>query len=402
MKKNLIISIFVCFVILMSTVCANAQGGWGRGSWGQGQGSQTGGLMGGDMPGGNQNYATEPLEIVTADSVNTAADLEADMANAVTVTVSDENNDIKIEKSGTYIITGSASNGNITVKKGTTDVILVLQDLNLTSTTGATLSLNKETEVKVIISGEVTLTDAENPMDEESSDPDVADAYDGAALKIKANAMAYITGDGTLNLVGQAKNGIKGGDSSSLIIDGPTVNITAVNDGINVNYDITFLSGVITVSAGDDAIHSDHILTVGKDGTGPVISIVKCGEGLEATVVNIFGGDITVTASDDAVNAANKDGLYEGILTYSINMTGGNITVTAGSDGLDSNGNVNLIAGSATLNVQFRGGDAGIDYDGAYYISNEFQMNNSGGVAGPDGMGGGMGGRGGNSGWGRP
>ena len=369
------------------------QGGWGMQRGGSGRGGmqnggmmpnngQMGGRMGGQM-GSNQNVVSEPGVIVKSDAVNTAAALESDMANAAYITMSDENNEVKIDAAGTYVISGSASNGSITVKKGTTGVVLVLEDLDLTGTAGAPLSINKESEVKVVISGTVTLTDAENLADENSADPAVADVYDGAAVKVKANSMVYITGDGTLNLIGKAKNGIKGGDEASLILDGPAVQIAAVNDGINVNYDLTILSGSVAVNAADDGIHADHILTVGSEGgTGPVVYIAQCKEGLEGTVVNIFSGDITVNASDDAINGAFKDET----LKASVNMTGGNLTITSQGDGIDCNGNINLIGGSATLNVQYRMGDAGIDYDGAYYVSADFQMNNPGGVAGPDRM----------------
>ena len=385
------------------------------GSTGSGSFSGTGGFGGnqfsggdqpfggtGSQPGGAQSTGSETPttdtagEIVSGITQNSAMSLTADYDNAVTYDVS-EDSEVKITSSGTYIVTGSASEGSITVKKGTTGVVLVLQDLDLTSTSGAVLSVNKEAEVQIVISGSVTLTDNEDPNDENSSDADVADAFDGAAIKIKAGANAYITGDGTLNINGNAKNGIKAGDDTSLVIGGGvTLNITAVNDGINGSYDIAILSGNVNISAGDDGIHADHILTVGKDGTGPVINIRNSTEGIEGTVVNIAGGNLTINASDDAINAANGDGTYEGVLGYSINMTGGTVNANAGTDGLDSNGNVNLIGGSLTIRSANNGGDAGIDYDGDYYLSSGFSLNNSSGVAGPDGMPGQMGGMPGN------
>ena len=79
--------------------------------------------------------------------------------------MTDENCQVEISESGTYIISGSASDGSITVKKGTTGVVLILDDLDLTSTSGAALSVNKESEVQIVVSGSVTLTDAENPDD---------------------------------------------------------------------------------------------------------------------------------------------------------------------------------------------------------------------------------------------
>ena len=361
------------------------------------------------MPGMPQNQTNaestveNPTEIAEGITENSAMTLTADTENAVTYDVS-ENSEVKITSSGTYIVTGESSDGSITVKKGTTGVVLILDDLDLTSTSGAALSINKNAEVQVIISGTVTLTDNENPDDENSADEAVADAYDGAAIKIKADSVAFFTGDGTLNINGNAKNGIKAGDNSSVIIGGDiNINITAVNDGINSNYDFTILSGDIDISAGDDAIHADHILTVGSDGEGPDITITSCEEGLEGTVVNIVGGNINVTSSDDAVNAANSDGTYADELEFSINVTGGNITVKAGGDGLDSNGNINLIAGRATINSASNGGEAGIDYDGDFYISDNFVLNNNSGVAGPDMMPGGMqGGMPGDMGQGQP
>ena len=392
-----------CFVLLMGVV-AEAFADFDMFSVSDGISEQMMGGRGMQRGGsGAQNIVNEPGEVVKSSAVNTASGLQEDYENAVYISMSETENRVKIEESGTYVISGAASDGSITVKKGTNGVVLVLKDLDLTSKTGAALSINKETEVKIIISGTVTLTDAEDPADENSSDAEIAEAYDGAAIKIKANSMAAITGDGTLNIIGQAKNGIKGGDEASLILDGPEVRIAAANDGINVNYDLTVLSGSVTVSAGDDAIHANHILTIGnEDGSGPVISIARCSEGLEATVVNIFGGIISVNSVDDAVNAADKDELYKGQLTPSINMTGGSLTISGQGDGFDSNGNINLISGSAVINTQNRGGEAGIDYDGAYYISGDFQMSNSGGVSGPDNMGGGFGqgGRDGQSGWG--
>ena len=346
--------------------------------------------------GGMMNNAVTALadtagEIVSGTAINSASDLTADLENAVAITVTDEENEVKITESGTYIVTGSASDGSITVKKGVTGVVLILEDLDLTSTSGAAVSVNKDSEVQIVVSGSVTLTDAENPADETSENAEVADAYDGAALKIKAGSSVYLTGDGTLTVNGSAKNGIKAGDGASLVIDGDglTVDITAANDGINAEYDLTILSGTVTISAEDDALHADRILTVGsQDGSSsPTVTVTKSNEGMEGTVVNIFSGNVSVNSTDDAINAANSDGLYAGELAYSINITGGDVIINSRTDGLDSNGNVNLTGGTVTIQSSARnGGDAGIDYDGSLYVSSGATLNNANGVAGPDQM----------------
>ncbi len=377
----------------VSTATVAARGGASGQPGGFGGGF--GGFGGGAMNQANVEYASEAGEVVISEAVNTASELTADQKNAVTLVMSDTDSQVKIDKEGTYIVTGSCSDGNITVKKGTAGVVLILKDLDLTSTTGAAVSCNKGSEVKIIVEGEVTLTDAENPEDEDSADTEVADAFDGAALKIKDGANVYLTGGGTLNIdAGSCKNGIKVGDADtpSFVIDGDlTINIDAANDAINAGYDLTILNGTINITAGDDAVHADRILTIGsEDGTGPVINIEKCGEGLEGTVVNLFGGSAQVNASDDAVNAANKEKLYSDEMDFSINVTGGEWTIKCTGDGIDSNGNINFIGGSVSISSAANGGEAGIDYDGACYVSEDAVINNQSGVSGPDMMGGGM------------
>ena len=360
-------------------------------------GQMSGGQMGGAQFGGKQGnvtYASEPSEIVTSDVVNTASSLSVDYSNAETITISDSENEVKISEAGTYIVTGTCSDGNITVKKGVTGVVLVLKDLDLTSKAGAAVSCNKGSEVKIVIDGNVKLTDAEDPADEDSTDAEVADAFDGAALKVKDGANVCLTGDGTLTIdASSCKNGIKIGDADtpSFVIDGDlTLNITAANDAINGGYDVTILNGTLNITAGDDAIHADRILTIGsEDGDAPVINIKNCNEGLEGTVVNLFGGKGTVNVSDDAVNAANSDGTYASEMSYSINVTGGDWTIKCTGDGLDSNGNINITGGTVSITSGTTGGEAGLDYIGSCYVAEGTLTNNSG-VSGPDMMGGGM------------
>lgn len=354
------------------------------------------GQMPGQMGTQSQQTASSPSTItVSSNTSNSAESLTADTANATTIVVSESNSDIKIKESGTYIITGSASDGNITVKKGTTGVVLILKDLDLTSSTGATLSINKGSEVKVVVEGTVNLTDAEDIANEDSDD------YDGAAIKVKAGATVALTGTGTLNVNGSCEHGIKVSDldeddvaegysEASLIIGGSIkLNVTAAEDGINSGTDLTIKSGTVTVSAGDDGIKSDYILTIGSEGSaGPIINVKNSAEGLEGAIVNIYSGQVTVNASDDGINAANSDlSGYE----FSINIMGGTVNVSSGADGLDSNGNINITGGLTTIvKAASNGGEGGVDYEGSFYIA-EGTFVNPYGITMDSGMGGQMG-----------
>ena len=268
-----------------------------------------------------------------------------------------EGNDLTIKESGVYIITGSCSNGSVTVKKGTTGVTLILQDLSLACSTGAPICINKEnTNTTIVISGTNTLTNNEDPANETSTDAEVADAFEGAALKLKDNGDLTITGTGTLNVNGVCKNGIKGGDNATINIgasssDSFTLNVTASNDGISGDgadgvAGLNIIGGNINVNAADDGIKSDYILNIGKSGStaGATINVTNSTEGLEGATVNLYGGTGNITSSDDGINAANSD-LTD--YSYSLNIYGGTWNVNAGGDGIDSNGTI-LVSGGVT------------------------------------------------------
>ena len=56
---------------------------------------------------------------------------------------------LTITNSGTYILNGSCSECNIDIKKSTTDVILILNSLILSSSTTAPIVLKKSTSVTI-------------------------------------------------------------------------------------------------------------------------------------------------------------------------------------------------------------------------------------------------------------
>ena len=328
--------------------------------------------------------------------------------------------ELTISASGTYVISGECAEGNIKVKKGTTDVVLILDSLTLTSSTTAPLSVNKTAEATIILKGDSVLTDKEDPANETSTDEAVADAFEGAAIKVKAGASLTITGDGTLTADGSScKNAIKGGAASTinigqsdddsftlnakaansgiaadgelnilggninvtsdndgiksspddddteskgvLTISGGTINVTAGDDGIKGQNGADITGGKITVSAADDGIKSDYTLNIGTKGSdyGPDITITTAYEGFEGAVVNLYSGVGVINSTDDGINAANSD------LTnydFSINIYGGEWLVNAGGDGLDSNGNLNVSGGFTQVFGSTQNDNAALDY----------------------------------------
>ena len=145
---------------------------------------------------------------------------------------------LKINNGGTYIVKGSSTEGSIVIDKGIRNVKIVLEDFSLASSNTAPIIIGKESRVSIQVVGTSTLTDNENPENETSTDPLLADAYEGAAIKMKSGATLKLFGTGVLNIEGNSKNGIKGSTGTILEVNSGTYNITSENDGISMDNSI--------------------------------------------------------------------------------------------------------------------------------------------------------------------
>lgn len=264
---------------------------------------------------------------------------------------------LKILAAGTYVLKGSCSNGKVTVKKWTTGVTIVLNGLDLTCTETSPILCNKGSEVTISAASGTTNRLADTSYNNDDVHPENTNA-ENAVIKAKDGSRLTLSGSGTLNIVANGKNGIKGGmdlaaegdspaSSASMTIKQLTLNVTAnVNDAIKSEQLLNVLSGRITVTAGDNAIRCDRTLNVGQSGSGPTISINSCTEGLSGAVVNIAGGNITVNASSDGVRCSNSE---LSNYPFACNITGGTLNVNCtDGDGIDSKGSLSITGGNVT------------------------------------------------------
>ena len=141
--------------------------------------------------------------------------------------------------------------------------------------------------------------------------------------------------------------------------------------------------GEFEIASGDDAFHADDTLSI-SSGT---INITESYEGLEALHLEISGGDISLVASDDGLNAAGgvdssgmtggRDGMFGGggfggrgnmgggmsSSGGTIVISGGTLYVNASGDGLDANGTIEISGGYTTVVGPTQGDTATLDYD---------------------------------------
>jgi hypothetical protein len=196
---------------------------------------------------------------------------------------------------------------------------------------------------------------------------------------------------------------------NDLVITDGTYNITAASHGFSGKDSVAVADGTFNVTAGKDGIHSENddddevgyiyigggsfALSVESDGMSAVneiyvadgnITVSKSYEGLEARLINIVGGVVDITSSDDGLNATDKRGGESGESTSednfgfkggfgggmmddtqdeaNINITGGIININAEGDGVDSNGYFTMSGGELYVTGPSNSGNGALDY----------------------------------------
>ena len=294
---------------------------------------------------------------------------------------------LTITTAGTYRISGSCAEGAIIVSKGLSNVTLMLDNLTLASSATAPVVIKKSATVNIHLVGTSTLTNNEDPANETSSDATVAEAFEGAAIKVKSGSAVTFCGDGNLNVVANAKNGIKGGATASLVFNqsgtinvggsakyyGATTSGAAVNNGIACDGSIVFNQGTYVIKAVNDGIKSAPDATDETEGT--VIDTESAG------TVTINGGTFDIQTwkgysvwNDTLANAysckglkASGDRATEAGLEPAITITGGTFTLNTGDDAVHSDANATVTGGTFII----RTGDDGMHADTSLTIGTE-------------------------------
>ena len=201
-----------------------------------------------------------------------------------------KDNNLEIKNSGVYVIKGECDNGTISVKKDVSDVVLVLDNLSLTSKNSAPLLIKASSEVIVHLVGNSSLVDGE-------LDPS-AKTYEGASIKLKNSSKLTFCGDGVLNIDGSSKNGIKGGSKSSVIFNSGTININANNNAISVDDTIQLNGGNVNINCLGDGIKA--------------VPDVEDTESLGNVIIN--GGNVNINCLGDGIQAESLLTINNGVI----------------------------------------------------------------------------------------
>ncbi|MBQ3161281.1 MAG: carbohydrate-binding domain-containing protein [Oscillospiraceae bacterium] len=290
--------------------------------------------------------------------------------------------DLTINGSGILNLTGNYKHGVVSKD----DLVISSGTFNITS---ADVGLNGKDCVK-INDGDITINAGSDAIrsdnDEDTSKgyiyiyggkTDITAANDGiqaeTVINIENTNLSIVSGGGSgksLTSSEESYKGLKAG--SDIYISGGVFDINSQDDCIHSNGTITVSGGSYMLSSGDDGVHADTDLAISGGSTS--LTITKSYEGVEATNIIISDGDISITASDDGINAAggnDSSSMDNGRFgrggfsssTGTIVISGGDIYIKASGDGIDSNGTLDITGGNIVVSGPTKGDTSILDYD---------------------------------------
>lgn len=358
--------------------------------------------------------------------------LSGDTATSDAAGVTVASGSVTITAAGVYRLTGDYSGQIIVNAPADAQVVLILDNANISTTAGAAVDVQQAEDAAIHLAdnSQNSVSDASSYADSSTANAAIyADSdltISGAgSLTVKGNGNDGIASSDDLTILGgkitvdATDDGLRGKDA--LAIEGGEISITAGGDGLKSDQetdeakgyiyiadgkitvdaaadgvqaytDVAIAGGSLTVTAADDGIKSE-VNTVIDGGS---VTVTNSVEALESFNIGINGGDINLTSSDDAVNAAGDLSTLTYVTGSSetstgpgggtdtpggqlFNMTGGTLTVNSEGDGIDSNGDINISGGTITINGTEHGGNGAVDVNGSINITGGTVFATSGG-----------------------
>ncbi len=302
-----------------------------------------------------------------ADSVKIT--LDGTSAKAEGDGVSIDGGTVTIKAAGTYVVSGTLSDGSIVIDAGKDDQVkLVLNNADISSTSSSAIYAAKCAKTIILLAEGTTNTVSDGSSYVADSSDTETDGEDlpNAAVFVKDDLT--ILGEGTLNVKGNARNGITSKDT--LIITGGNINITSANHGLTGKDNLHVSGGTLSITSGGDGMRSTYSDETDNDKghvyiEGGTVNITSTKDGIQSEKnLTINGGTVNITSGsgENASEDVSRKGLKSG---YAIAIGGGEVNITSPDDGIHSNDTLTVSGGK----VNIKAGDDGIHADSSMTIS---------------------------------
>ena len=273
---------------------------------------------------------------------------------------------------GAYYVTGESSDFQVVVNtpgaenEGNTGIYL--HNATIKSSNAPILVKNADKTVLHLVKGTTNVVEDGNGN---HLFVKINGSQDTAKAAIYARDDLNIKGAGTLTVKGKFKNGIQ--CSNDLKIKNGNITVEAEENAIKGKGSLQISGGTLNLTAKKgDALESDEC----EEGTDGKCKSFIDGKG----IVDIRGGNITIKAGDDGIQAAHYVMVSDSTEPSTVKVTstgkglvaekfiyvnGGNINVTADDDALHTKYKVFMNAGDVTISTK----DDGIHADSALHLS---------------------------------
>ena len=262
----------------------------------------------------NLEYSKRDMDASFDESSATKITLSGDSAGVSGSGAVAEDSTVTISTAGTYVVSGDLSDGSIVVSASENDKVqIVLNGVKIACSNG--LAIDVQSADKCFI----TLADGtQNVLSDGSSY-----ANEDANACMYSTCDLTVNGSGSLDILGNYRHGVYSKDD--LVVYGGSIQINAVEDGLNGKDSVKIGAGDISISAGADGVKSSKSTNPEKGFvyvSGGSLSIDAQDDGIQAkTYLCVAGGSIEIEAVDDALHSD-----LEGALN------GGSTSVSCGDD----------------------------------------------------------------------
>lgn len=368
---------------------------------------------GGDNGGSDSGFEDGKTPAIDDSKFFTEQDKDDKLAEDATAVTLDGKS-ITLTRSGEFLVTGNIDGGQLIIDADKNDIIqLCLSGVSIKAKNTAAIYVKKAKQVIITLAEGSSNTlesigtfqaDADNNVDGVVFAKSDLTVNGKGSLTVSTDSGHGIVSKDNLKITGgtvkvtAARHGLSANDSlcisaGSLDLEagtdgmnvenledtslgffyssGGTFNVNCSSDAIDASSTLTVAGGDYKISAADDALHSDTDLVI----AGGKLDISTCYEGLEGNSITVSGGEISLSSTDDGINAAggNDESGFGGFgggdrfgdsSDSAVTISGGSLFIDAGGDGIDSNGALTVSGGETYVSGPTNSGNSALDFGG--------------------------------------
>lgn len=266
-----------------------------------------------------------------------------------------------------YNISGATTDGYLKIYSATRQAI-VLNSADITNTSGAALNIQSDEPTYIVLNGSNTLADGSSYTSTPSDEDEKAALFAEGSLVFSGSGSLTVTAKGKSGIVSDENLTVSAGSitinssASTFVSNGDTTKVA----GVKGKKAFTITGGTLTITcsgSGAKGISGDGTATFSGGTVDITVTGTNYGSGNSVAAKGIkFDGNINVTDGTLTVSASNHEAIES---KAALNISGGYVYATSSDDAINSYGDLTISDGCVMAHST---GNDGIDANGNLYI----------------------------------